>query len=81
MIPLTRVIVKSAFIIPPGVTLRLNDAQASARKDALQANGKGLYTVKKPVQFKSGETMDIGLAALPKILQECVTPLVAEIAA
>lgn len=81
MIPMTRVVVKSAFLIPPGVVVRLNETQASARKDALQANGKNGHIVKKPVQFKKGELLEIGLTGLPKILQGCVSLIPVEAAA
>ncbi len=49
----------AALTLPAGSVLGLTEAQAAARKHALQpASKKGTYTCTEPVQFKAGEEFD-----------------------
>lgn len=72
---LTSVKVAVVTTFPAGVKLRLVDGQAAVRAHRLQRVGKGLYTVRDPVQFKAGELLDVDLAALPKALRDGLEPL------
>ena len=59
-----------------GATLGLTEAQASARRHALKALGRGLHQVITPVQFKAGEELGVQ-GDLPKVLAVSLQALAA----
>jgi hypothetical protein len=72
---LTSVKVSHVATLPPGIKLRLSDAQAAPRALRLKAMGNGLYEVMESVQFKAGEVIDLDLTQLPKNLRNPLIPL------
>ena len=69
MAGLTKYRATSAVIFGAGAVLGLSEDQAAARGVALAPLGKGLYSVRHPVQFKAGEELAVD-GELPKALAD-----------
>jgi len=55
--------------IGQGAVIGLTEQQAEPRMKRLEKVGEGIYRVRENVEFKSGETIKVGLDDIPKHLR------------
>lgn len=63
--------------IGQGAVIGLSDQQAEPRAKRIEKMGEGVYRVRENVEFKSGETIRVGLDDIPKHLRAisiCLDP-------
>lgn len=78
---MTAVTVNAVTTLPAGVRVKLTDRQAQLRALRVKAVGRGLYEVREPIQFKTGEVLDLDRDTLPKVIRDHLTPIAAAKAA
>ena len=61
--------------IGQGAVIGLTEEQAEPRLKRLDKMGEGIYRVRENVEFKSGETIKVGLDDIPKHLRAIVVCL------
>ena len=55
------VVIANKFTAYPGQLLKLTEKQLKRRIDLIQEVEKGIYTPKRPIDFKRGETIETNL--------------------